>query len=478
MNTLRLRNIQRQLIISPPMDPQPDIIPLGTASKYIRIKIKDTLEPNTTYAFNFGQSIVDNNEENPYPYYRYVFSTGDYIDSLSVKGRIMNANQRETDDFVSVMLYPIDSTYSDSLVFKEKPKYITNTLDSTTTFSIDNIKSGKYRIIALKEENSNFTFQPKTDKIGFYNEIITVPSDTSYTIKLFQEELDFKALRPKQVAGQKIAFPYEGDYKNMRIAILDDTLNDFEYRITKDKSSDTLYYWYKPDLKLDSTTFKITNRTFTDTLKHRFRKPDKDTLTITAEPRGNLKFDEDLKIEGSIPFTKIDESLITIIDKDSLNVPFKTSLDTLTNQYTLKFDKKEAETYKVKLLPKALTDFFGNVNDTLNYNLKTKEFSEYSDIRLTLTNAKYPVIVQLIDDKDKVYYERYVTENKPIDFEHITPKDYYVRVIFDTNKNGKWDPGNFLKGVQPERISYFPDIVEARASWSPQPTFIFKLNAS
>jgi hypothetical protein len=53
----------------------PEIAPLGTASRDIRIKIKDTLPPNTTYAFNFGNSIVDNNEENPYPYFRYVFST-------------------------------------------------------------------------------------------------------------------------------------------------------------------------------------------------------------------------------------------------------------------------------------------------------------------------------------------------------------------------------------------------------------------
>ncbi|MCB0383406.1 MAG: hypothetical protein KDD05_08955, partial [Psychroserpens sp.] len=86
----------------------------------------------TTYAFNFGQSIVDNNEENPYDYYRYVFSTGDVIDSLSVKGIILDAEKRQPDTFVSVMLYELDSTYTDSTVYKQKPKYITNTLDSLT----------------------------------------------------------------------------------------------------------------------------------------------------------------------------------------------------------------------------------------------------------------------------------------------------------------------------------------------------------
>ena len=70
---IKIRNLQKQLIISPPIDPEPEITPLGSASKYITIKLFDTLQPNTTYAFNFGESIVDNNEGNPYPFYRYVF---------------------------------------------------------------------------------------------------------------------------------------------------------------------------------------------------------------------------------------------------------------------------------------------------------------------------------------------------------------------------------------------------------------------
>ncbi|MCB0431911.1 MAG: Ig-like domain-containing protein, partial [Mangrovimonas sp.] len=72
---IKLKNLNKQLIISPPMNTQPEITPLGSASKYITIKIFDTLQPNTTYAFNFGNSIVDNNEENAFPFYRYVFST-------------------------------------------------------------------------------------------------------------------------------------------------------------------------------------------------------------------------------------------------------------------------------------------------------------------------------------------------------------------------------------------------------------------
>jgi hypothetical protein len=88
---VKLKELSKQLIVSPPMNNDLEIKPLGSASTSITIKIIDTLTPNTTYAINFGNSIVDNNEENPYPYYRYVFSTGDSIDSLSVKGIVLDA---------------------------------------------------------------------------------------------------------------------------------------------------------------------------------------------------------------------------------------------------------------------------------------------------------------------------------------------------------------------------------------------------
>ena len=279
---IKLKDLQKQLIISPPMDTQPLITPQGSASKYITIKIKDTLEDNTTYAINFGQSIVDNNEENPYPYYRYVFSTGETIDSLSVKGAVFDAENRNADPFISVMLYEVDTSYTDSIVYKEKPKFITNTLDSLTTFSIDNIKAGKYRLVALKEENSNFTYQPKTDKIGYYDKEITVPSDSTYDITLFKEVLDFKVLKPSQVAEQRIMFPFEGEYEKVDIEVQSDSIKNLEYRLTRDKQTDSLYYWYKPKVEVDSALFLVKNEDYSESFKYKLRKADKDSLTITA----------------------------------------------------------------------------------------------------------------------------------------------------------------------------------------------------
>ena len=124
---VKFKDLNKQLIISPPMENTPEITPLGLPQKYVSVKILDTLKPNTTYAINFGTSIVDNNEGNPLSYFRYVFSTGNVIDSLSLKGYVKDALERKADDFVSVVLYEIDSAYTDSVVFKSKPRYVTNT---------------------------------------------------------------------------------------------------------------------------------------------------------------------------------------------------------------------------------------------------------------------------------------------------------------------------------------------------------------
>jgi hypothetical protein len=151
---IKVKDITKQLIISPPMKTAPIIVPQGSASKFISINIKDTLQENTTYSFNFGQSITDNNEGNPYSQFKYVFSTGSYIDSLTVVGKIKDAYNQKPDNFVSVMLYDAQ-TFKDSTVYKETPLYVTNTLDSLKVFALENLKEGSYYVVAMKDKNGN-----------------------------------------------------------------------------------------------------------------------------------------------------------------------------------------------------------------------------------------------------------------------------------------------------------------------------------
>jgi uncharacterized protein (DUF2141 family) len=118
------------------------------------------------------------------------------------------------------------------------------------------------------------------------------------------------------------------------------------------------------------------------------------------------------------------------------------------------------------MLPGTFTDFFEGINtDTLDYTFRTKMKSEYGNIRVNIRNAKFPLIVQLVDTSGEVLYERYTTGSAAVDFTDLLPKQYGLRAIFDANGNGKYDTGNYLLGIQPERVSYAPPIEEVRSSF-------------
>jgi uncharacterized protein (DUF2141 family) len=448
------------------MKTDPEITPLSLASKYIKIKIYDTLIPNTTYSINFGNSIVDNNEENSFPYYRYVFSTGNYIDSLKVYGKVFDGLDRTPEKEVSVNLYEVDSTFTDSIVYKEKPKYMTDTGDSTTVFTIENIKAGRYKLVALKDENTDNKFQQKSDKIAFYDEIITIGQDSVfYDLELFKEAVNFKATKPRLVSGEKIAFGFEGDYKEMEIKNISKTPKDFNASVIKEYDKDTLLYYYSPKLKVDSLLFQVKGHKTIDTFTVRIKENLKDSLVITSLNKGKINFEDDLKLYANTPFKRIDERKITILDKDSTKVRFTASLDSLNNVYRFKFNLTEDNRYNIQALPEAFTDFFDRKNDTLNTSVSTSKYASFGDIRIRLTNEIYPLFIQFVDDKNEVQYSQYLTKYQKIDFNNIVPNTYYLRVLFDENKNGVYDSGNYLRHEQPERVSYSNKPLEVRAGW-------------
>ena len=467
---VKLKNIQKQLIISPPMNIEPEISPVGTASKVITIKIFDTLQSNTTYAFNFGESIADNNEGNLFPYYKYVFSTGNYIDSLSVSGIVSDALNKDVDERVAVLLYEVDSSFYDSIVYKQKPKYIAVT-DSVSGFNLENIKKGSYLLMALKEESPNYTYQQKTDKIAYRKQFITVPSDTAYVLKLFKESIDYSFVRARQVSQNKIAFGYEGAFESMLINILSDIPDDFSSVITKEIEKDTLNYWYRPKLEVDSLIFEVIRGQSIDTAVVRIKDFKSDSLVFKSLS-STLKLQDSYIISASTPLKYIDESKVRVMDKDSIFQKPMMVLDSIINSIVLDFDKTEKNSYNIQLLPGALTDFYGVANDTLNYKATTKLQSDYGNVRITVRNGVYPLIVQIIDNKGEVVESQMVSDATPVDFKDVKPGVYFLRAIFDTNQNGGYDTGNYLSKIQPERISYASEPIEVRSGWDTIEEFV------
>lgn len=469
---IKVKDINKQLIISPPLKKQPIIIPQGSASKYISIKILDTLVPNTTYSFNFGQSITDNNEGNPYSQFKYVFSTGSYIDSLTIVGKIKDAYEQKPDNFVSVMLYDA-KTFTDSTVYKETPLYITNTLDSLKVFSLENLKEGTYRIVAMKDKGNNNKYNPNTDKIGFIDYPITIPTSDMFELELFQEKKSFKAEKPTQESNNKLFLGYEGDFKNTKVSA---SYNNKEVPIkigkfpTKNKDSVQIFY---PNVKMDSIQISITNGNYSKKFSTRLKKlKESDTLTISPKSGNILSFRDAFVLKSTTPIVSIDESKIIFQNKDSIAVKFTSKYLDFEQEIAFDFKKEENEKYSIKILPGAIKDFYDKANDTLKFNFGTKEISDYGNLKINLTNVKrFPFIVELLD-KNEVLYKATSTKETSIYFETIEPRLYTIRIIYDDNSDNEWTTGNYLAKKQAEEIIYFPKLIDVRANWDVEQDFI------
>ncbi|WP_375325710.1 Ig-like domain-containing protein [Flagellimonas sp. GZD32] len=471
---IKLKDAQNQLVVSPPFKYPAEIKPMGTASKFIEVVIKDTLRENTTYTINFGQSIVDNNEGNPNSFLTYVFSTGDYIDSLSVAGAVKDAYNRKADEFISVMLYEIDSTYTDSTVYKSPPLYLTSTGDSLPFFELKNLKAGKYALFGLKDVNKNNKFDQGQDKIGFVEDTITIPTDSIYLLNLFREEVNYKASVPSFMAKNKIIFGYQGDEKEIKIETLTELPDSVRTKILKERNKDTLNYWFTPT-ELDSIIFTVTNEmaAVKDTFTVKLRDLPMDSLKLTSNVQRKFNMEDTFSILANTPITAVDSSFISVMVSDSIPHPYSYALDTLENKIDFDFIVEPNQKYSFSLLPGAVTDFFGIQNDTLDYNLSTGSLADYGNLIITLGgNVKFPILLQLTNEKGEIKREIKAVEPQEFEFNNLDPGDYIARVIFDANENGKWDTGNYLKKIQPERISYYPGVIKIRANWIERHNFI------
>lgn len=466
---IKLKEVSKQLIVSPPLDKFPDIAPLS-ASKQITIKFKDTLLANTTYSLNFGESIQDYNEGNALKQFKYIFSTGTYIDSLSLSGTIKDAISKKAPTFVSVLLYEVNNKFNDSVIYKQKPRYITNTLDSAKTFKLENLKAGKYLLIALKDENNNNKFDSKSEKIGFRKQYITIPNDSLFQVALFKETPAFMAYKPTQASGNRLLIGYEGTLKNRDVTLKNNS-EILPTIVTQLEGKDSVQVWFKP-VKADSLTCKIVKNKYAKDFVFKIKNQKNDTLKISAFQNKILQLRERMTLKMSLPITEIDRSKIELINKDSLSIAFKTEYDDWKQQLYFDFQKEPLEKYKLKLLPGAITDFMGKKNDSLVYVFETKNTSEYGNLKVKLANVKqFPILVELTNSAGITIASAYSESETTLDFIGLEPTLFRLRVIYDTNKNKIWDAGNYLEKRQSEEVIYFSKEIDVRSNWDVEQVF-------
>ena len=476
---ITLKNLNTELVVSPPMKNPPLISPQGAPSEFIKIEIIDTLKLNTTYTFNFGNAVEDHNEGNKLENFKYIFSTGTYIDSLTTSGNIKDAKLFETPKNINVLLYRIDSSFNDSIVYKKKPDYITNTLD-TINFKFTNLRKGRYLMLALQESLNDYIFNPKTDKIGFLTDTIQLPKDSIITkpIILFKEEQPYQFKRGKEITKGKIEFGFEGPGKNMQIKILSKVPDDFKSVSKFEVDKDTLNFWFTP-FEADSLNFVIANNKFSDTLTVKLRKKKLDSLVMKSSTKNILHFRDTFFLTSNNPIVKIDTSKVSFFNKDTIAINYNTIPSKKENKVGFIFDKKPKEKYLFTALPGAFNDVFSVKNDTLKYSFSTKEIDDYGRITLKVNNINSKnLIIELLSGKkqDKVIERQFTATSKGIVFDLLQPKKYTIRVIIDENKNNKWDTGNYLIKQLPEIILYHKQInnAELRANYFLEESFIIE----
>jgi hypothetical protein len=481
---VQLKDLNNQLIISPPLDNDPDVI---IRRREIVITLNDTLLPNTTYSISFGNAIRDITEENILDNFRYVFSTGPVIDSLQVSGKVVNASTLAGEKGILVMLY---NNTGDSVPLKQRPYYFAKTKDDGS-FTMTNLKAGKYKLIALDDKNSNYFFDNAAERIAFSNDLVDLTRNKdSINLKIFQEEpVKQSRIKAQQNAPGRFSFAYTLSLKDPQITFIPALPAGMDVFKEVSVTGDSIDLWFSSVL-LDSITFVIHDEAtaLNDSIAMMMFKPgdkNKRIRTGAVDPRklvvnpnvmtGSL-FDlgKPLIIYSNNPLRAFNpKDFILLKGKDTL----KAEAVLAANKRTINFNYSFAEdsSYSLYVKPNAVTDWFGQKNDTIKVNFKIRESRYYGTLNVKLTGLPAEnYLLRVVNDKDVAIRELKISDATTAKFELLGPGSYRLKLIADENKNGKWDSGNYLQHKQPERVIYYINPVKMRSGWDMDVEWIFK----
>jgi uncharacterized protein (DUF2141 family) len=396
---VQIDNPQENLLITPTPKINPNV---EARLRTVSVVIRDTLEPNTTYTFNFGDAIRDINESNILKDFVYTFSTGPYIDSLEFSGKLIVAETGKADSTLLVFLY---RSLDDSAVVKERPRYITR-VDNNGNFRFNNLPAGRFAIYGIKDEGGSRRYLSKAQMLAFADTPIVVqPVSTPVTLYAFVAKdtstttpaTPLRTPAPRGAAADK-RLRLETSLQNEQLDLLD---------------SFHLYFRAAPLKLFDSTKLRLTTEKF--------------------EPLANYTFAKDTANKQVTLFYSWTEN----------------------TGYNLIIDKDFAEdTAGRKLLR----------SDTLGF--RTRKVNEYGLVRLRFPNLDLttnPVL--LFVQGDKIIHSHIFT-NKEFNAKIFRPGEYELRLLFDENKNGQWDTGElFGNRRQPERVLPISRKITVKANW-------------
>lgn len=456
-----LSNPSKQIFVSPPTTYIPKF-EVRTNTVTIKFDKRENFIPDATYQINFGESIVDYNNNNKLKNFSFVFATGDIIDSLSLKGSIRDILTKKAIPEMTVLLY---DQLEDSVVYHQKPLFFTRT-DKSGNFSFNNIKSDTFKLFAVSDNNLSYTFDNDGEMIAYLDStfILTDSSNFDFKLDAFLEKTEQRIIYDDTKTKQKITLGLK--YPNEKIDYFfdQDSIRSYTCAI-----EDSIFIYY------DTTTvqfpFNIIHEK--DSIKVNPRKDFNSKLKPVEKSRTLTSLASDaIKIEFNECLYSIIDSLIMVTD---------TSLQKVKG-IDLKFDErhlliraefKDTSPYLISILPGAISSFINTNKDTLSYELQTKSIDDFGNIVVLCDSldASTSYVFQLIKAK-KLIVEKVISEVKKdsLVFEKLIPGTYTLDVIEDLNRDGAWTSGSYKTKTKPERQTS-KELEKLRKGWDLNVTF-------
>jgi hypothetical protein len=471
---IALKDIAGQFIITPQTKVNPEI---ETSGKKLKIIFSDSLLPNTTYKLAFGNAITDINESNVLQNFEYIFSTGTSIDSLKLSGQVNYAFDKNAAAQILVGLYDINS--KDSVIFKNKPLYISKT-NAAGIFKFNYLPNSSYKIVAIKDDNKNLLYDGSEEQIAFLNEFVN--SNDTNTINLaVSKEIPSKSFVKKSFASEygKVYVIYNKPQLDI-INVTADGLSN--YNINNLKDTLTLYYNQRYDTLVTYIKYE-SKKTDTLNIKIISKKTfDKQKSTIKYSLETNIKttlpYYQFPTFETNVSFKSnnlVDEKIILIekIDSISKKPAIKIMRNTgWTNKFEVQYIFKPEASYTLTIEKGAITDKDHRVNDSISYQFKTTLIDDYATLKLKLLfPRKENYLVMLLNSKFQIVDERSenfslsTASDKILEYKNLPAGNYFIKVVEDANKNRVFDVGNYFLRQQPEKVFVNTTPIKLLAGW-------------
>jgi uncharacterized protein (DUF2141 family) len=453
--------LKQELVIIP--DPNVLYV-IKEKEKNVKLIFEKKLGDSTTYTFNFRNGIKDLSERNPTKNLKIVFSTGPEIDSLTLKGTIIDLHTKTPVLDALVGLYKKDTLPLN----KKKPDYFMKA-DSAGKFEFENIKADKYFIMAFVDRNQNLIYDQKNENIGFIKDSITLKQNMVLdTVEIYSANFTKNRIKKNISRENEFIIQLDKTIKEAKVKLTDssivynyDKLNISFFKLGKPKT-DTLLteIILKDSLNISDT---ISQKIYFATPLKTKRKIQAFPISCTIKNGQELTKDIVYNFAFQYPITKFDSSKV-IFKTDTFSIEKPKLIWLSKNELQIKISTKAKQQTQLTFPSNIFENYRGDTNTTFSIKNQILHNQDLGSLEGSTIESKSQKIAQLINEDSRIITESQKFINK-FSFKNIIPGSYNVKIIFDGNQNGIWDSGNIHKRTLPEKVLISKESIRVRANF-------------